>query len=403
VVTPFANPAYKTGSKPPSLSTRSGIHTTTSINLFPPPSATPFDILCSECRSCNKSWHYSHLSPTTPVPFAARWSRQDPWKITRSRRSCGWSRRLRANPAHGRPPSQDMPRYSDRIRGTHFSLKPQHGDQHVKYPPPSSVIDVTNFVTITRIHSGLFIPSHRFFARVLAVDLVLLFLAARAEAGIGPSIISTSSSLSTFLFKGLCEFDVEAVALSTSTTSLPVDIVRSWIDPGPGLRRREMLDCAEAAGEVRSRLIVCPKAAAGADSSSSSPRERPPLADESSRSSVRDSLQFRSNILCECNPSSKVRKLASTRGSSATPARFWMIPSPVILAPNVSRDSEAVFLTRYLIPDRAFSSLSFSESSTGLSPRFSIHSQGRLSTGGPRTSLPSGPQCAVTRLWTVAL
>jgi hypothetical protein len=54
--------------------------------------------------------------------------------------------------------------------------------------------------------------------------------------------------------------------------------------------------------------------------------------------------------------------------------------SPVIRAPKVSRDKEPEFFTIALVPNVTVSSFPLDSTALG-SPRFSIHSQGRLTTG----------------------
>jgi hypothetical protein len=122
----------------------------------------------------------------------------------------------------------------------------------------------------------------------------------------------------------------------------------------------------------------------------------------SSSNSVRVSLQSRLNTLSAVKPSSNERMLASILGSS--PIMDEIIPSPLARALNKSRERDDE-LRIVCLTLASPSSLLVSCLGSGMrqSPRFSIHSHGRLSTGEPRMRCPDESRCAVTRFETVSL
>ena len=100
------------------------------------------------------------------------------------------------------------------------------------------------------------------------------------------------------------------------------------------------------------------------------------------------SRQSRLKILSAERPSSNARRLPSITRSSVLDSSM---PSPVMRAPKVSSESDPAFLTRYLTWSRFFSSFSRSASLGSRmegSPRFSVHSHGRFTTGPSGTRLP---------------
>lgn len=185
--------------------------------------------------------------------------------------------------------------------------------------------------------------------------------------------------------------------LSTSIGSPTLELDSFWPGNCPGLNRMDDVDpradereTTEDAGDPLgvgrfSDLVLPGSIVLPLPSGSTSPLIRVMgfALNISGSNSTLVSRQSRLNMFSADMPSSKARILPSILGLSASVD--GRIPSPVIRAPNVSRDREAEFLTRCCIFDLSFLSRSRPSFGSELegSPKFSIHSHGRLITGEP--------------------